>query len=57
MRLSVLATLLLVIQTMARSQSTDAVANRILKHRAQTLAVQPNYTSLEMVELGYSQKR
>jgi hypothetical protein len=41
MRLSVRAALLLVIQT------TDAVANRILKHMAQTLAVQPNYICLE----------
>ena len=50
MRPSVLATLLLVTQTTAHSQSTDLLAKRIVKHMAQTLAVQPNYTCLETVE-------
>ncbi len=50
MRPLVLAALLLVAQTMAHSQSADDLAKRIVKHMAQTLAVQPNYTCLETVE-------
>jgi hypothetical protein len=54
MRLSVLATLLLVIQTMAHSQSTDAVANRILKGADARRAAQL-YLPRNRGALGYSQ--
>ena len=49
-RPSILAVLLCVAQTTAHPQSADDLAKRIVRHMAQTLAVQPNYTCLETVE-------
>jgi len=56
MRSSVFAVLLFIAQTTARSQSADLLANRVVKHMAQTLAVQPNYTCLETVERWVTSK-
>ena len=57
MRPPVLAALLLVAQTTARSQSPDILLKRILEHMAQTLAVQPNYTCVETVERWVTAKK